>query len=496
MATATLSPDASGTQAVIERPSFPVPDYASIPVANILPAAREFPDDEWLNIPNVPVFAEHSTTTHSGRDLQFGRKELAAVCSNCNRRIRETGDYAGIVVGHTPDPDTASAAPPMPLVGLAGPFRVGLIRQTGGRAKWAILADFHVQRNRADVIRQYPRRSAELWVEDDYGSMYLDPIALLGAETPRLDMGLLYSATHQRFGRRVEIEKYSACAPSATSVFIPSDNATKKQHRKDYAAADASADADGPPNQTANHVPETNTMSPEDVQQITAALESLDWVQWVKKQMAGDVPADAAAPGSVPPAAPDVPPAPVPDAIPPAPAAPDVAPAAPDAGTPAPPPFPPSDKDDNLPLKYSRLASETTNLRRENEQLRGELENERGKRVNTERYAALADCRRSRLFDLESEFELLKYGKATNEQFVAHLERINANYREIPLDTTIPTFDLPAATSTSRPGGAANREKYSKDVSDKALRIAKEMAMKGQPVSYEKVLEDVASGKL
>jgi hypothetical protein len=470
MATASFDTQHS-TQAVIEPP---MQSDGEIPIANVLPASRDFPDDAWLNIDNVPVFAEHETTTRGGRELKFGRWELNALCAKCNRRIRETGDYAGIVIGHTPSPESAQNAPPMPLIGLAGPFRVGLLRQPGGKARWAILADFHVQREQANAIRQYPRRSAELWVEDRYEDMYLDPIALLGAETPRLDMGLLYSAVHQRHGRQVEVEKYSACAPSATSVFVSTDDTHKP---KRYAAADPDGD-----NQAAIPDKETITMTPEDIQQITAALDNLDWVQFVKKQMA----AEQAIP-DVPPVAADLPPA-----------APEVPPAAgnlPPVAADVPPAVPPVD-DDNLPVRYSRLQSELATTNRTVEKLRGELDAERGKRINTERYAALAETRRTRLFDLDSEFELLKYGRATDQQFADHLKRINANYREIPLDMSLPTFDLPAGTSASRPGGQANKEKYSKDVSDKALRIAKEKAMRGETVSFEEVLESVASGKL
>lgn len=452
--------------AVIEQPI--LPDGGEIPVANVLPANREFPEGVWLNIHNVPVFAEHSTVASNGRDLTFGHDELSAVCDSCNRRIRETGDYAGIIVGHTPDPADAAGLPAMPLVGLAGPFQMGLIRQHDGQTKWAILADFHIQREKEHLIREYPRRSPELWMADDYKDMYLDPIALLGAEAPRLDMGLLYSAVCHRDGRLTEVEKYSACAPSATSVFIPGGD-----DRKDYSAADVAT--------TATSTDQEPIMQPEDLQQIVAAIEQLDWVQEVKQMLAERTPEA------------DVHPIPDPgDSSPAVPVAPDTSVL--DA-TPNP--------EDSLPVRYSRLSSEVTelrgtvsNLQKELETERGRIEEERAKRVNTERYSLLSDRRRTRAFDLEKEFESLKYGKATDEQFTAHVERIDANYREIPLDTSLPTFGQPASTSPDRPGGAQNREKYSKEVSDKALQIAKRKSLAGEPVSYEEVLEQVASGEL
>jgi hypothetical protein len=178
------------TTAVVERP-------------RTFSTVHDFPDAEWLTIRDVPVFAEHSTTTKRGRHLTFGQRELQIVANNCNRRIRETGDYAGVIVGHTPEPAESAGLPQMPLVGLAGPFRVA---RNGG--KWSILADFHIQRGKEHLVREYPRRSAELWIGDTYEEMYLDPVALLGAEAPRLDMGLLYSAVRHRDPKR-EISRYS-----------------------------------------------------------------------------------------------------------------------------------------------------------------------------------------------------------------------------------------------------------------------------------------------
>jgi hypothetical protein len=465
---------ATATETTVPVIETPLVAEAEIPRANIRAASGDsFPDDAWLNIRDVPVFAEHATSTQAGRELAFGRRELAALAANCNRRIRDTGDYAGIVIGHTPDPAAAPHAAPMPLIGLAGPFRMGLIQLAGGQPKWAILADFHVRREHAAALRDYPRRSAELWVEDAYEEMYLDPIALLGAETPRLDMGLLYSAVRRRDGKHVE--KYSACAPGPASVFVPgSDAPAKKRH--DYSAESDHQDADA-----ADSIPSTSDknertampFSPEDVKQIVDALEQTDVFQWARTQMRGSMPTDQ--PVETPPVETPLP-APAPEA----------------AATPA---LPPKD-DDPLPVKYSRMAGELSTLRGTMEKLRGQLDEERSRRVNTERYAALSDIRRTRLFDLDSEFELVKYGKMSDAEFGGHIERIGQNYREIPLDTSLPTFDLPAAMGGHRPGGAAAKEKYSREVSDKALAIAKRKAMRGEDVSYEEVLEQVANGEL
>jgi len=211
---------------------------ATLPEANV--KYGEFPATEFVTMQDVPVFAEHETTTKDGRKLNFGRAELQAVADRCNRRIEQTGDYAAITLGHTPDPSSPNQQQPE-VVGFAGPFRVGLAGAPGQRLRYAVLANFHIYKEDVDKVRKHPRRSPELFVEDTYDDMFLDPIALLGAEAPRLDMGLLYTA--HRNGRTVH--KYTAVAPAAGNVFVPSNDALKD--KKDYAA-----DLAGTPRQEAS----------------------------------------------------------------------------------------------------------------------------------------------------------------------------------------------------------------------------------------------------
>lgn len=137
---------------------------------------------------NVPVFVEHTRALKSGRTLHFGRYELERVAQRSNRRIEETGDFAPVVIGHTSDDP---AVPKPPKVGWAGPFRLGWLNEK--KDKLAILADFRIDKDKTDILNEYPRRSAELWAEEKYEDMYLDPICLLGAETPWSDLGVLYA---------------------------------------------------------------------------------------------------------------------------------------------------------------------------------------------------------------------------------------------------------------------------------------------------------------
>src|SRR5690606_11265039 len=90
--------------------------------------------------------------------------------------------------------------------------------------------------------------------------MFLDPIALLGGEAPRLDMGLVYS----RYAHgRGNVEIYQAAAvPGAGNVFIPTETETRK-----YEAAPM--------------------LDESDIRQIVEAIRELPELQWAKSQMGG-----------------------------------------------------------------------------------------------------------------------------------------------------------------------------------------------------------------
>ena len=304
------------------QPQIEFHESTRLPVANIRNAG-DFPTEEFETIANVPVFREHETVTRSGRQIKFGRAELQAVADRCNQRIAETGDFAAITIGHTPSPEErAAGSPEPPVVGFAGPFRLGRLGH-GSSISYAILADFHVRNEYRKDLTANPRRSPELWLEDRYEDMFLDPIALLAGQAPRLDLGLLYSA--KRHGR--ELMKYAGPAmASPTSTFIPS---------QDYAAG---SQTDKEPKMA---------LTPDEVGQIVDAIEQLDWVTEVKSMLStqlgaadGGVVGESPEP-AIPPAAADTPPegigeAPADPAIEPAPEAPIEPAVAPEAGPPAP----------------------------------------------------------------------------------------------------------------------------------------------------------------
>lgn len=485
------------------------PLIASLPEATRFDP-REHPE-RFEVIHNVAVFAEHETTTNEQRDaagnvikaarrLKFGPAELAAVARRCNQRIAETGDFATVTIGHTPDPALRQAglAKDPPQVGFAGPFRLGRIKN-----KAAILADLHIFRDDVPTVRKLGRRSAELWLEERYEDMFLDPISLLGAEAPRLDMGVLYSASLHTAGKARHVERYTAVAPAAGNVFMPSEKYGTDQQQPQGGQPMA--------------------LGPEDIQQIVDALMQTDVMQWAQGKMQEEaapepsIPQDplngppgpgglddgsgmvpppmggdpmGAAPPAGPPGAPPAPPAP--------PAAPPMAGPPADGGAGGPPVDdgvnpPSSDKQ-----KYSRqhaLANQIAAMQRQIEDLRAQLASETEKRVDAERYSRLASMAgEGILVDPSKEMERLKYSRCTHEQFENNVGWLLEHAQRVPLNVMPPSSEPQKAPPLRQ--SAAGPEQYSKAHSDRATRIVLERRSAGQEVDYGAVLADVKAGKL
>jgi len=419
---------------------------------------KSFPEEAFFNVQDVPVFVAHQATLSDGRRVVFGPQELAAIVANCNRRIEETGDYAVITLGHTPAPGQEKPEPE--VVGFAGPFRLG---EFGGRP--AILADFHIFQEHKDVLKKYPRRSPEFRLVEDLRQTHLDPIALLGAEPPRLDMGL--TLLYQERDGETLVERYAAVLPAGSNTFVPS---TPKSKKEEYSMANQ-----------------------ELVQEIVEALEQLDWVQWTKRKMAEEQ--AAAATGNQEPTEKlqDQPS----DKIDPEKAKKILEDGEIDGkplteeqrkmfGAAA---SRERDADPELRERYHLLEQHLERQRTELERLRQDVEAERASRVNAERYSQLVQLRQLYAFDLEKEVERCRYSRMNDEQFRDHLQIIRENYRRIPVGERLPPLGAAVELDEAR-------EKYSEDVRRRALAIAKRKKEQGEDVSFEEILEAVRAGKL
>ncbi|MDE2104183.1 MAG: hypothetical protein KGL39_43505 [Patescibacteria group bacterium] len=219
-------------------------------------------DNEFVVFHDVPTFAEHVADDGTVYDKQ----KLAWICDNQNRRIDDTGDFTPVVIQHTSDNDEPKNDPQ--VIGFAGPFHLGKIGKQ--KPRWAILGTYRIFKEDEKAFRRHPRRSVELWVEDDPRDRFFDPIACLGSETPRLDLSLVYSrrspnkliARYQ--GAPVGQATPSASFPSGTNTFVPSLGTKKKKHDKE---------------------PSDVALSPDDVKQIVEALQNTSEFQFVRELM-------------------------------------------------------------------------------------------------------------------------------------------------------------------------------------------------------------------
>ena len=295
-------------------------------------AVQRFSNGDFVQVKDVPVFTEHTTTDSDGNMVVYDRNALEAIAERCNERIEDTGDFSPITDGHTPDREASERGVPMPeVLGYAGPYRLGRVGNKNPR--WAIFADEWWHKDDVQKLKKLRRRSPEVWLEDRMEDRFFDPIAALGAETPRLDMGMTRFA---RTGDGREVAKYTAAAPSAFSVDIK-DEIDVREGRQDYdcglphegdgetkkkdygvnpwlaagmgalagnmlkkcppcpgdtrfrsyqASSEDEADDDLIENYHAGE--EGMALSPDDVQNIVDAIEQLDWVSWVKDQMANE----------------------------------------------------------------------------------------------------------------------------------------------------------------------------------------------------------------
>lgn len=406
-------------------------------------AARQFPDSEFVHVRDVPVFAEHDTVGRDGKPVKYDRPALEKIIERCNHRIADTGDFAALCFGHTPEAEEAAKGAPMPeLGGFAGPFRLGMIGRV--QPRWAILQDEHHYRHKADRIRETPRRSPEVWLSADMADRYMDPIALLGAEAPRLDMGMRYCRTA---GGRL-VEKYAATFPGPAAVSRPDDT-----RRDDY-------DADSLPQER------EMALSTEDIQQITAALMESAPMKWVAEQMKAEA-------------------APQPDDIPGDPDAadiPDETPEKPDdAGE-------WHDKMAKMATKYSKMAGELDQVRAENKALKERLDASEHKTRKAERYSQLAQAAQVAVLDIDE--EMTRVEKMSDAQFDGHMQVILEKYSRIPVNAGL---YIPGEVA----GGAKpETEKYRKECAAKAREFVISERAAGRDASYETALAKAKAGQI
>lgn len=198
--------------------------------------------EEYVVWHNVPLFDEHEVVEDWGDEdnpkkvkVQYDQRLLRLIAENNNSRINDTGDFVPIVKHHTADDEDPSKDPD--VFGFAGPFFVDKIGKENPR--WCIFAkEWKIYADKADEARRRPRRSVEVWPEEKPESRYFDPIALLGAETPRRALGLV---KYSKDNERKQAIRYEMASPGGTNTFVPTLDIKKKkpvQNQKDERMSD------------------------------------------------------------------------------------------------------------------------------------------------------------------------------------------------------------------------------------------------------------------
>ena len=482
-------------------------------------AESKFANDGFVYVPNVPVFSEHTTRDGKGGVAIYDRRALAAIVDRCNERILDTGDFPPLTEGHTPTAEEQNAGRSMPAVlGYAGPFRLGLIGNRNPR--WAIFADEWHHRDCVDKLRKMQRRSPEVWLEERMEDRFLDPIAALGAETPRLDLG------SARYGRRADgrvVEKYTATLPGAATSFVPGAVPGKTDRKDRYKGQ--------------------GMISPEDLDQIVEAILQTQPMQWVVQQMQtgptpADQPPDAAPPGP-PDAAGAAPPVPPPAALPAAPAA-STAPPEPDGDEGA-EGYEPDDEDrdqfrrymagecdddemkqyragrlsrwkhnrrkkyaadgsvagdetsgasgdvaDPALMRLSRRADAARYSRLESEvaELRQKVKTAEREREMTDRYSRVSEARQTSAFDERKLQPFVDPAKYSREAFDQALDLATSSAEKIPVGVGL---HIPRLVGD---GPQSDKDRAARELSDRAKNIATRYAKDGKHISYDAALAE------
>ena len=177
---------------------------------------------------NIPVFDEHV-----GDDgVNYDKRRLQCIADNNNRRIDDTGDWCPLVPGHTPD-EPGQEQPE--IIGYAGPFKVAVIGNVDPRH--CIFADFRVHRDHAETFRKNPRRSVELWPEENPDDRFFDPIAILGAETPKRPLGMTRYKASASTRKRIRYEMGADVTPvegGGHNTYIPGTSGKKKKNPQTF----------------------------------------------------------------------------------------------------------------------------------------------------------------------------------------------------------------------------------------------------------------------
>lgn len=140
----------------------------------------------WKDVLDTCNFRDRKT----GQEVKLDRDRLQRIADFRNRMVLERESVSHFCLGHTKDDAPEWEQPP--VVGLASRWRVG--QYADGTPN---LESYSWENpGQEGVFDKYPQRSAELWLDPDD----VNPVALLGATTPRRNLSHRLSARLSNFG--------------------------------------------------------------------------------------------------------------------------------------------------------------------------------------------------------------------------------------------------------------------------------------------------------
>lgn len=451
-------------------------------------ARQAHPPEEYDERRDIACFAEHETPS---RKLQNGtiipgekysRSELIEIGRNMNSRIADIGSFCPLSDGHTGD----DPKHPQPQVlGYTGAYRLGM--SGNENPKWTLFCDEYHRKDCSNALRTKRGRSVEVWKYKRMRDRFFHPIAVLGAEAPRLDIP---PAKYSRDNANTEVvvERYMMVAPGGNGTGLPTD-----QYGFGGAASPTDQLAANPTGQL--------------IQDLLSALFESSLGQFMLNKMAEEGASGTPTPAVTQP--PQLPSAPGASGIPGmggdpmggAGLPPGMDMGAAMGGDPmgggAPPqgaapqessdsPFGGEQKgDDDMGdsnEKYSReILQRLESIEKENKTLREQLSNEVLLRKKAERYNRLSELSNEVLLNVEK--ELGRVESMTDEQFAGHCESIRENYQRRP-DQVDDLVSMTGAGRRNESIGAELDENQSREVARYAMR---------NHVSYEEAREKYLS---
>jgi hypothetical protein len=164
--------------------------------------------DKFVAIGEFPIFDE---------DEKYGLAELEEIVRVNNARIEDTGDCIPVILGHTKDGVGEVSQPP--IVGWADGLKIVKLGKLNPR--YAISASFRILKDCLDIVKKFPRRSIELWTQDNV----IDPIALLSTSRPAKSLGLM-TFSQERTGAKL-VKYYEQGATMDENVIADKDTLVK-----------------------------------------------------------------------------------------------------------------------------------------------------------------------------------------------------------------------------------------------------------------------------